>query len=197
MAFRDDLHAARSRADLLEETNQRLAGELEAAYRGRFPRLSVRRSLGLMLLSLFCLTTLGGVVALGALRVPRPEPVAPAPPALAPPPPADPDQLVTVDLRLGDGRMARAGDKLRVHYVGTLLDGTEFDGSRKRGEPFTFTLGKGQVIKGWEYGVEGMRVGGLRKLVIPPSLAYGDRGAPPTIAPSTPLVFEVELLAIE
>jgi FKBP-type peptidyl-prolyl cis-trans isomerase FkpA len=101
-----------------------------------------------------------------------------------------------VDLAPGKGDAAAAGDKVSVHYVGTLLDGKEFDSSRKRGKPFDFVLGKGQVIKGWDQGVAGMKVGGKRKLVIPPSLAYGARGSPPVIPPNSALQFEVELVAI-
>ena len=81
--------------------------------------------------------------------------------------------------------------------MGTLLDGKEFDSSRKRGQPFVFTLGQGQVIRGWDQGVVGMKVGGKRKLVIPPALAYGDRGMPPTIPPNSTLTFEVELMDVK
>lgn len=100
------------------------------------------------------------------------------------------------DIRLGAGEVAKAGDTVLVHYVGTFPDGTKFDSSRDRGEPFSFILGAGQVIRGWDEGVPGMRVGGLRKLVIPPELGYGLRGAPPVIPPNATLVFEVELLAL-
>jgi FKBP-type peptidyl-prolyl cis-trans isomerase len=81
--------------------------------------------------------------------------------------------------------------------VGTLTDGSEFDSSRKRSQPFEFEVGKGRVIKGWETGLIGMKVGGKRKLTIPPDLAYGDRGVPPTVPPKAILIFEVELLAIQ
>ncbi len=100
------------------------------------------------------------------------------------------------DLTPGKGAAAEQGDKVTVHYVGTLMDGKEFDSSRKHGKPFDFVLGKGQVIKGWDQGVAGMKVGGKRKLTIPPSLAYGVRGSPPVIPPNATLQFEVELLAI-
>ncbi|WP_395241639.1 FKBP-type peptidyl-prolyl cis-trans isomerase [Salmonella sp. s51933] len=91
----------------------------------------------------------------------------------------------------------QSGDTLHMHYTGKLKDGTEFDSSIPRGEPFVFTLGKGQVIKGWDQGLLGMCVGEKRKLVIPPSLGYGDSGAPPKIPGGATLTFEVELLKIE
>jgi FKBP-type peptidyl-prolyl cis-trans isomerase len=96
----------------------------------------------------------------------------------------------------GSGPGAQAGDHLQVHYVGTFLDGKPFDSSRTRQRPFEFTLGKGQVIKGWELGLVGIQVGETRKLVIPPSLAYGKLGRPPLIPAESTLVFEVELLNI-
>jgi len=101
------------------------------------------------------------------------------------------------DLRPGTGAEARSGQRVTVHYVGTLTDGSKFDSSRDRGEGFTFKLGAGQVIKGWDQGVAGMQVGQLRKLTIPPELAYGARGFPPVIPPNSTLVFEVELLAVK
>lgn len=105
--------------------------------------------------------------------------------------------LEKVELAPGKGAEAKAGDKVAVHYVGTLTDGKEFDSSRKRGQPFEFTLGRGQVIRGWDEGVAGMKPGGKRKLTIPSSLGYGERGAPPVIPPNATLVFEVELLEIK
>ncbi|HRG95848.1 MAG TPA: thioredoxin domain-containing protein, partial [Polyangiaceae bacterium] len=104
--------------------------------------------------------------------------------------------VTKVDLTLGTGMMAAAGDRLKVHYVGTLSSGAEFDSSRKRDAPFEFELGAGQVIKGWDQGLAGMRVGGTRRLVIPPSLGYGDAGHPP-IPPNATLSFVVELLEIK
>ncbi len=101
------------------------------------------------------------------------------------------------DLRAGDGAEARAGQTVTVHYVGTLTDGKKFDSSRDRGKGFTFTLGAGMVIKGWDQGVAGMKVGQLRKLTIPPELAYGKDGFPPVIPPNSTLVFEVELLSVK
>jgi FKBP-type peptidyl-prolyl cis-trans isomerase FkpA len=105
-------------------------------------------------------------------------------------------QLVVRDVTLGTGAEAKAGDNVRIHYVGTLADGTEFDSSRKRGIPFEFRLGSGQVIKGFDRGVVGMKVGGKRQLTIPPELGYGRKGAPPLIPPRATLVFEIELLDV-
>jgi FKBP-type peptidyl-prolyl cis-trans isomerase len=105
--------------------------------------------------------------------------------------------LVVHDLVVGKGREAKNGDKIAVHYTGTLTDGSVFDSSRKRGTPFEFELGKGRVIKGWEQGLVGLKVGGRRKLTIPPELAYGDRGMPPVIPPRSVLVFDVELVDVK
>ena len=100
------------------------------------------------------------------------------------------------DLTVGDGATSQAGDSVSVHYTGWLTDGTKFDSSVDRGTPFTFHLGQGQVIPGWDEGVAGMNVGGKRKLVIPPELGYGDRGAGGVIPGGATLVFDVELLEI-
>lgn len=100
------------------------------------------------------------------------------------------------DIRVGTGAEASAGRFVDVHYVGTLTNGQKFDSSRDRGTPFQFRLGAGQVIKGWDEGVAGMRIGGLRKLTIPPELGYGARGFPPVIPSNATLVFEVELLGV-
>ncbi len=101
------------------------------------------------------------------------------------------------DLKQGDGDEAKPGQSVTVHYVGTLTDGSKFDSSRDRGQGFTFKLGAGQVIRGWDQGVAGMKVGGQRKLTIPPELAYGTRGYPPVIPANATLVFEVELLGVK
>ena len=101
------------------------------------------------------------------------------------------------DLVVGTGAAAKAGDQVSVHYTGWLTDGTKFDSSLDRGEPFAFTLGQGQVIEGWDKGVEGMKVGGKRKLTIPSDMAYGAQGAGDVIPPNAVLVFEVELLAVK
>lgn len=105
-----------------------------------------------------------------------------------------PSGLQYVDLAIGSGREAHAGETAIVHYTGTLTDGKKFDSSKDRNSPFSFRLGAGQVIKGWDEGVEGMKIGGIRKLVIPPQLGYGSRGAGAAVPPNATLIFEVELL---
>lgn len=103
--------------------------------------------------------------------------------------------LLFEDIAVGEGAEAASGMQVTVHYTGTFEDGREFDSSQGRG-PFSFQLGAGRVIKGWDLGVAGMKVGGKRKLVIPSDLAYGSRGAGNVIPPNTDLVFEVELLSV-
>jgi FKBP-type peptidyl-prolyl cis-trans isomerase FkpA len=107
-----------------------------------------------------------------------------------------PSGLRYQDLEKGNGTEATAGKSVQVHYTGWLPNGEKFDSSHDRNEPFSFTLGAGQVIAGWDEGVAGMKVGGRRKLVIPPDLAYGTAGAPPDIPPGATLVFDVELLNV-
>ena len=111
--------------------------------------------------------------------------------------------LVKTDIKLGEGALAAAGKNISVHYTGWLYDesaagrqGKKFDSSRDRNVPFDFPLGAGQVIAGWDQGVEGMKVGGKRLLIVPPAMAYGARGAGGVIPPNAQLVFEVELLAV-
>jgi FKBP-type peptidyl-prolyl cis-trans isomerase FkpA len=102
--------------------------------------------------------------------------------------------LIYEDVTPGTGDEAKAGQRVSVHYTGWLTDGTKFDSSKDRNDPFAFPLGAGHVIKGWDEGVQGMKVGGVRKLTIPPHLGYGARGAGGVIPPNATLVFEVELL---
>ncbi len=104
--------------------------------------------------------------------------------------------LYFISTKEGDGEMPKVGDKVKVHYTGTLLDGTKFDSSRDRNQPFEFVIGKGQVIKGWDEGIAMMKVGGKATLIIPSSIAYGDRQAGAVIKPYSPLKFDVELLEI-
>ena len=127
-----------------------------------------------------------------------PQPTAAPTPTHAPTPAPDPNAKLEIkDLTVGKGAEAKAGDTVRVHYVGTLLNGEKFDASKDHGnDGFTFDLGKGRVIKGWDEGVAGMKAGGKRKLTIPPHLGYGARGAGAKIPPNSTLVFEVELLQV-
>lgn len=154
------------------------------------------------------LVLLGGLAAWRIIdeRPPQPPQSAPqtapqstsAPDASAPKDTATPalnGKLQITDLKVGSGAVAKAGQPVTVHYRGTLTNGQQFDASYDRGDPFSFTLGAGEVIKGWDQGVAGMKVGGKRKLVIPPDLAYGaqDKGS---IPPNSTLLFNVELLKV-
>lgn len=105
-------------------------------------------------------------------------------------------ELVIKDITVGDGAKAKAGDAATVHYTGWLMDGTKFDSSVDRGQPFEFTIGAGDVIEGWDKGVVGMKAGGKRTLIIPADMAYGDQGAGGVIPPGATLKFEVELLGL-
>lgn len=112
--------------------------------------------------------------------------------------------LQSIDTQVGQGAVAKSGDRVNVHYTGWIHEqsaadkhGSEFDSSLKRGKPFSFVLGAGQVIRGWDEGVAGMRIGGKRTLLIPPSEGYGDKGAGSAIPPNAALVFDVELVGIE
>jgi FKBP-type peptidyl-prolyl cis-trans isomerase len=105
-------------------------------------------------------------------------------------------QLKIEELVVGTGNEAKKGQTVSVHYTGWLTDGKKFDSSKDNGRPFSFALGRGQVIQGWDQGVAGMKVGGKRKLTIPPELGYGAQGFPGAIPPNSTLVFEVELLGV-
>jgi peptidylprolyl isomerase len=119
-------------------------------------------------------------------------------PLVDPPMEPAPSELVAVDLTEGDGQEAQAGSRVSVHYVGVDFDsGEQFDASWDRGQPLTFGLGSGQVIAGWDEGVAGMKVGGRRRLTIPPHKAYGAAGAPPVIAPNATLIFVVDLVSVD
>lgn len=102
--------------------------------------------------------------------------------------------LIIEDLEVGSGEEIQSGDELVMHYTGTFENGEVFDSSVERGQPFPVTIGVGQVIPGWDQGIPGMKVGGKRKLTIPPALAYGEQGIPGAIPPSSTLIFEVEAL---
>ncbi len=107
------------------------------------------------------------------------------------------DGLKIQDITVGSGQEVKSGDSVTVHYLGTLENGTKFDSSYDRNTPFTTQIGVGQVIKGWDEGIVGMKVGGKRKLIIPPDLGYGQQGAGGSIPPNSTLIFEVELLGVK
>jgi FKBP-type peptidyl-prolyl cis-trans isomerase len=136
------------------------------------------------------------VVVLGCSRSVS-EPSGDFKPATSDPLPPGPAKLEVVDESVGTGREAKSGDTVRVHYTGTLMNGKKFDSSRDRGDPFEFKLGEGKVIKGWDQGVVGMKVGGKRKLTIPSDLGYGDKGSPPSIPGKAGLKFDVELIEVK
>ena len=126
------------------------------------------------------------------------EPTSTFKPAEGTPLPPPPTKLEIEDTKVGTGREAKTGDTVHVQYTGTLMNGTKFDSSYDHGgEPFKFTIGQGQVIKGWDQGVPGMKVGGKRRLRIPPSLGYGVAGSPPSIPSNAGLVFDIELVSID
>ncbi|HVI10567.1 MAG TPA: FKBP-type peptidyl-prolyl cis-trans isomerase [Candidatus Binatia bacterium] len=107
------------------------------------------------------------------------------------------DGLIYWDIRMGTGAVAKEGSHVRVHYTGWLTNGKKFDSSVDAGKPFDFTIGNGEVIKGWEEGVSGMKVGGKRQLRIPPALGYGADGYPPVIPANSTLIFDIQLLGVQ
>ena len=135
-------------------------------------------------------------LAIGCSRAPEPDTGSGKATTMAENMETTPSGLQYVDLKVGTGASPKQGQTAVVHYTGWLVDGKKFDSSKDRGQPFTFAVGRGQVIKGWDEGVATMKVGGTRKLVIPPDLAYGARGAGGVIPPNATLTFEVELLEV-
>ena len=135
--------------------------------------------------------------AMGCSKTPE-EPTSDYKPAQAASLPPGPTKLEIEDILVGSGRAVNAGDTVHVQYTGTLTNGKKFDSSYDHGgEPFKFTVSKGEVIKGWDQGVIGMKVGGKRRLRIPSDLGYGEKGSPPNIPPGAGLVFEIELVSID
>jgi FKBP-type peptidyl-prolyl cis-trans isomerase len=140
---------------------------------------------------------LGALGSAGCSKAPD-EPTSAFKPSEGTPLPPGPTKLESDDLKVGAGREAKTGDTVHVQYTGTLTNGKKFDSSYDHGgDPFKFTIGKGEVIKGWDQGVPGMKVGGKRKLRIPSDLGYGAKGSPPNIPPDAGLVFEIELVSID
>ena len=154
-----------------------------------------RKALVFLLLSIACRRVPEPEGTKSVLLEPEPSASASAAPA-ATAPAVVVTELKKEDSAAGKGPACKTGDTVKVHYTGTLMNGTKFDSSRDRDEPFQFTLGKGEVIKGWDEGVVGMKKGGKRKLTIPSDKAYGPSGRPPSIPPNSPLIFDVELVEI-
>jgi FKBP-type peptidyl-prolyl cis-trans isomerase len=140
---------------------------------------------------------LWGGLAVGCSKAPD-EPTSTFKPAEGTPQPPPPTKLEIEDTKVGTGRQANGGDTVHVQYTGTLMNGTKFDSSYDHGgDPFKVTIGQGSVIKGWDQGLPGMKVGGKRRLKIPPALGYGEKGSPPSIPPNAGLIFDIELVSID
>jgi peptidylprolyl isomerase len=159
-----------------------------------------RMSLGMALLLGICLTV--PLAACGDGEEASPTPTVPAtqveggPPVVSGEPTVTASGLQIIDIEVGTGDSPQSGQTVDVHYTGWLTDGTKFDSSLDRGQPFSFVIGAGRVIQGWDEGVASMKVGGERRLIIPSELAYGESGYPPVIPANAQLIFDVELLAI-
>ncbi len=198
MTAHDPLEAAQLRVEALERENAVLRAPQRTRPNLLFSILIATATIvALVLISAFGMGVVKGVTTAIEARK-QMEAAASATPQS--PPAYDPattsSKFTKKDIRIGTGRTATAGDKIEVHYQGTLENGTVFDSSYDRNAPFTFELGTGKVIKGWERGFDGMRVGGKRRLTIPPELAYGSRSIGKIPANST-LIFEVELLGVK
>jgi peptidylprolyl isomerase len=161
-----------------------------------------RISLGVVLLLGTCLTVPLAACG-GDEEEASPTPTTPAtqveggPPAVSGEPTVTASGLQFIDIEVGTGDSPQSGQTVEVHYTGWLADGTKFDSSLDRGEPFSFVIGAGRVIAGWDEGVASMKVGGKRRLIIPPELGYGEQGYPPIIPANAELTFDVEMLAIK
>jgi FKBP-type peptidyl-prolyl cis-trans isomerase len=151
----------------------------------------------LVLTAAFAATCILGGCSKQTVVAPLEEPTVESPAPETPAAVEDVTELKVEDLSEGTGAEAVEGSVVNVHYTGWLTDGTKFDSSLDSGRPFSFTIGAGRVIQGWEVGVAGMRVGGTRRLTIPPSMGYGDAGAGGVIPPGATLVFEIELLDVQ
>ncbi|MBV9310492.1 MAG: FKBP-type peptidyl-prolyl cis-trans isomerase [Solirubrobacterales bacterium] len=172
-----------------------LAGALGACGGSKAPGVQAAPSAGATSPSTPAATPTTPTTATSTATTPKPPSPLSKKPAVAVPKGPAPTKLVVKDLIAGTGSAAKSGGSLAVNYVGVLYKGgKEFDSSWKTGKPFSFQLGQGSVIPGWDQGLTGMKVGGRRELIIPPQLAYGKQGSPPTIPPNSTLVFVIDLL---
>jgi FKBP-type peptidyl-prolyl cis-trans isomerase FkpA len=171
---------------------------LQRAARGGCDALGFALRCAVMRRGILLALALVAAIWVAACSKPADEPTSDFKPAHGTPLPPGPTKLEIEDSVVGTGVAAKTGDTVHVQYTGTLTNGTKFDSSYDHGgDPFKFTLGKGEVIKGWDQGVTGMKVGGKRKLRIPADLGYGAKGSPPSIPANAGLVFDVELVKID